>query len=272
MLITFSPSAFRLTFQRSSLYCFKYRSCSTSQTRTFFSLPSFPRSTTQDLSTANNLTASDRYSKRGELLIYKETNRLPYTKKQLYAVIADVEKYPHFVPYCLRSNLLSSRALEGHENKRGQDHEPKPWIHGGYSGETHFLESEFVIGYKTFEERYTSHVECRKWEMIKATATHSSLFKHLTSTWKFRSPQEISPKQSLAGNPESSYVSLQLAFTPSPSQPTVGEFFWKSTSERMVLAFESRLEQVYGKQTNEFSHQSQGSLNKSVTELYAQHQ
>ncbi|EGF97213.1 uncharacterized protein MELLADRAFT_29988, partial [Melampsora larici-populina 98AG31] len=145
-----------------------------------------------------------------------------YSKKQLYTVIADVEAYPQFVPYCLGSNLISYKALKG-------------------SG-------TLVVGYKAFEERYTSQVECRKWEMVKATAGDSPLFKYLTSTWTFRSPEEISSKTLPTRDDYSTYVSLQLAFAfASPLHAAVGEYFWKSVSEKMVLAFERRVEEVYGK-------------------------
>ncbi|KAG0148725.1 hypothetical protein CROQUDRAFT_654563 [Cronartium quercuum f. sp. fusiforme G11] len=220
-----------------------------SSTRSLFSWPSSSSSSPSGgISDINNL--KDGHSKRGDLLIYKETKRLPYTNQQLYEVIANVEAYPQFVPYCIGSNLLSYRSLNSkidssssstqnvHQNK-------KPWIQGKHLGESYMLESELVVGFKTFEERYTSHVECRKWDMVKASASHSALFKCLNSTWTFRPINELS---SNVPNTPLTEVSLYLAFAfTSPLHAAIGELFWKKVSERMVLAFEGRLMEVYSK-------------------------
>lgn len=255
--MAFIESVLRLTGKPAYQLCIKPYGCAMSGTRGFFSLPSFPRATQTTpheigKGEVDHLSAQDRYRKRGDVLIYKETKRLPYSKKQLYSVIADIEAYPQFVPYCLGSKLISHKALKesGATNQVNKD--VKPWMHGGYAGETHLLEQELVVGFKAFEERYTSQVECRKWEMVKATAGDSPLFKCLTSTWTFRSPEEISSKQLPTRLDDSTYVSLQLAFAfASPLHAAVGEFFWKSVSEKMVLAFEKRVEEVYGKSTQE---------------------
>lgn len=223
--------------------------------RSFFSLPSFPPSTpnVDEVRGVNDLSVKDRYTKQGDLLVYKETKRLPYTKEQLYKVIADVEAYDQFVPYCTGSNLYSVKAL-GEEGSASSMMTQgfRAWLEEGYSGQTHLLESELVVGFKGLEEKYTSWVECRKWDMVKSTASQSGLFKHLSSTWTFKSPSEISFPQSVLDSTdhdvESTYISLHLAFAfANPIHAAVGELFWKAVSERMVSAFEKRVFQVYGK-------------------------
>ncbi|MBW0511146.1 hypothetical protein O181_050861 [Austropuccinia psidii MF-1] len=226
--------------------------------RTFFSLPSFPPSTDSnqhEVRSPEDLKVKDRYSKQGDLLVYKETKRLPYTKEQLYNVIADVDAYPQFVPYCTASTLFSCKSLgEGATSPASlsQINRNKPWIEGGYSGQTFLLESQLSVGFKSFQEHYTSSVECRKWDMVKASASNSTLFKHLTSTWTFKSPAEISfPQVVLEKNDPSqstsTYISLNLSFAfASPLHAAVGELFWKAVSERMVSAFETRVKSVYG--------------------------
>ncbi|EGF97214.1 uncharacterized protein MELLADRAFT_28975, partial [Melampsora larici-populina 98AG31] len=173
-----------------------------------------------------------------------------YSKKQLYTLIADVEAYPQYLPYCLGSKVISHKALNESESTDQVNKDVQPWMQGGYAGETHLIQQELVIGFKAFEERYISQVECRKWEMVKATAGDSPLFKCLTSTWTFRSPEEISSKKLPARDDgsTSTYISLQLAFAfASPLHAAVGEYFWKSVSEKMLLAYLGRIEKVYGK-------------------------
>ncbi|KAG0145284.1 hypothetical protein CROQUDRAFT_658853 [Cronartium quercuum f. sp. fusiforme G11] len=127
-----------------------------------------------------------------------------------------------------RSDLLIYKETKPLNNK-------KSWIQDKNLGESYMLESELVIGSKTFEERYTSH----------ASASHSVLFKCLNSTWTFHSINELS---SNAPNTPLTEVSLHLAFAfTSPLHAAIGELFWKKVSERMVLAFEGRLMEVYSK-------------------------
>jgi len=259
----FATSLFQLGCgaRPASLACFPRQtrilpSAKLSLSRTFFSLPSFPPSTPSESEVhgVEDLSVKDRYSKKGDLLVYKETKRLPYTKEQLYGVIADVELYPEFVPFCTGSNLYSVKTLsDSSSSERPKDTRAKPWLEAGYSGETHLLESELAVGFKSFEEKYISHVECRKWDTVKATASHSKLFKHLTSTWTFKSPAEISFPQSVLqttdpSHTNSTYISLHLAFAfSSPVHAAISELFWKAVSERMVSSFEARVQQVHGR-------------------------
>ncbi|KAA1090957.1 hypothetical protein PGT21_019090 [Puccinia graminis f. sp. tritici] len=227
--------------------------------RTFFDLPSFPPSkpSESEVQSVEDLYAKDRlFSKKGDLLVYKETKRLPYTKEQLYGVIADVEAYPQFVPFCTGSNVYSVETLgDSSSSERPKDNRARPWLEGGYSGEIHLLQKELSVGFKGIEEKYISHVECRKWDTVKATASNSKLFKHLTSTWTFKSPAEISFPQSVlqTNDPSSSnstYISLHLAFAfASPVHAAISELFWKAVSERMVSSFEARVRQVHGRPT-----------------------
>lgn len=93
--------------------------------------------------------------------------------------------------------------------------------------------------------------------MLQASASQSSLFKSLDSTWTFHSPQEIlnsksqpdplSTSSSSTTSTPMGYASLLLAFAfASPLHAAIGEMFWKTISEEMVKAFEKRLFQVYG--------------------------
>ena len=68
---------------------------------------------------------------------HSESRILPYTADFIYAIVADVERYPEFVPWCAGLRIL----------KR----EPAPF------GEVMWAET--LIGYKTLRERYTSRVE-----------------------------------------------------------------------------------------------------------------
>src|SRR5438045_8935365 len=78
-----------------------------------------------------------RGNKSTRLPAHSESRILPYTPDFIYAIVADVERYPEFVPWCAGLRILGR--------------EPMPW------GEV--LWAETLVGYKALRERYMSRVE-----------------------------------------------------------------------------------------------------------------
>ena len=90
---------------------------------------------------------------------HAERRVLPYTPKQLYRLVAEVEKYPEFLPWCLAARV--------------REREPK------------VIYADLVIGFKMFCEGFTSRVDldeaaCR----IDVTYTKGP-FKYLNNHWCF---------------------------------------------------------------------------------------
>lgn len=67
---------------------------------------------------------------------HTETRILPYPAELMFEVVADVERYPEFLPWCTGLRVLS-RAKEG---------------------ENDILIAEMLVGYRALRERYTSRV------------------------------------------------------------------------------------------------------------------
>lgn len=81
----------------------------------------------------------------------------------MYAVVADVERYPEFLPWCTALRV-KSRTREG---------------------EKEIALAEMVVGFKGFRERYTSRVAIDpKAHTISVTQTEG-VFKHLNTDWRF---------------------------------------------------------------------------------------
>ena len=40
---------------------------------------------------------------------FKDRKLLPYTSKQLYSIVIEVEKYPDFLPWCIGSKVIDKR-------------------------------------------------------------------------------------------------------------------------------------------------------------------
>lgn len=74
-----------------------------------------------------------------------------YSPEQLYAVVAAVDLYEDFLPWCQRSEIL----------RRHPD--------GSF-------DAELEIGFKFLVESYVSHVELNKPKYIKVTLTHIFFF------------------------------------------------------------------------------------------------
>lgn len=93
--------------------------------------------------------------------VYEERRVMGYSPEQMFAVVAAVDLYEDFVPWCQRS-----RIIRRHEN-------------GSF-------DAELEIGFKFLVESYVSHVEMEKPKYIKTTASESGLFDHLINVWEFK--------------------------------------------------------------------------------------
>ncbi|KAJ7283690.1 dehydrase and lipid transport-domain-containing protein, partial [Mycena rebaudengoi] len=167
---------------------------------------------------------------------YHEEKSLPYTRQQLYSVVADVASYKHFIPFCSASRVLSTT---------GPTQIPT------------LLDAELTVQFLAFKESYVSRVTCTPLESVKAVASSSTpLFKTLTTTWRFQSippsastPPAAGDSLSLRQSTDSSptLVSLDLAFAfANPLHATVSSAFFGQVSKLMVNAFEQRCADVYG--------------------------
>jgi coenzyme Q-binding protein COQ10 len=73
------------------------------------------------------------------------------TQKELYAVVADVQSYPHFLPFCTSARIISSVS--------------KPTSNPDISIKC--MEAELSVGFMGFTESYTSEVTCTPYESVQ---------------------------------------------------------------------------------------------------------
>ncbi|XP_068651067.1 uncharacterized protein [Aristolochia californica] len=143
---------------------------------------------------------------------YEERRVMGYSPEQLFAVVAAVDLYEDFLPWCQRSQII----------KRNEDGS---------------LDAELEIGFKFLVESYTSHVELKKPERIKSTVSDSGLFDHLINIWEFN-PGPVPGTCDL-------YFYVDFKFQ-SPLYRQVASMFFKEVVTRLVGSFSDRCRLIYG--------------------------
>ncbi|HEY4941328.1 MAG TPA: type II toxin-antitoxin system RatA family toxin [Rhizomicrobium sp.] len=98
---------------------------------------------------------------------HSETRIVPYTADLMFAVVADVEKYPQFLPWVVALRVLTR------ENVKERD----------------VLTAEMAVGYGALREKYTSRVILDRAARTIDVAQTSGPFKQLENHWRF-TPRE----------------------------------------------------------------------------------
>ena len=133
---------------------------------------------------------------------------LPYTPEQMYALVADIERYPEFLPWCVAARIRERRA--------------------------DFVSADLVIGFKMFRERFTSNVKLNPPGRIDVTYAEGQ-FRYLNNHWSF----ERAP----GGCRIDFFVDFE--FKSRLLQKMIEVLFGEAV-RRMVTAFEGRARQLYG--------------------------
>ncbi len=142
--------------------------------------------------------------------IHAEKRKIAYSPEEMFELVADVEKYPQFLPWCVAARVT----------KKDEDE----------------VLAELVIGYKMFRERFSSRVTLDHPQRIDV-AYFEGPFKYLDNHWIFRPLEE--------GKCEIDFF-VDFEFRSVLLQRVIGLVFNEAV-RIMVRAFEKRAVQVYGK-------------------------
>lgn len=138
---------------------------------------------------------------------HTEEITLPYTPEQLYALVAQVEKYPEFIPWC-----TAARVREKTDEN---------------------LLADLVVGFKGITENYTSRVHLKVNEIDVEYV--NGPFSVLENNWKFTPTAN--------GTKINFYLKFQ--FKSQLLQALIGGLFEKAV-HKMVSAFTERAKKLYG--------------------------
>ncbi|KAJ1909419.1 hypothetical protein IWQ60_011179 [Tieghemiomyces parasiticus] len=163
---------------------------------------------------------------------YTEQQILPFSPAQVYKVVADVDRYSAFVPWCARSAYhrrptATIRPCSVPEAK-------------GVSVRHIVDQADLEVGFQAFKERYTSIVTQEEPWRVEAVSRQSDLFRLLRTNWEFV-PYPLA-------KPDSQRClvrfSIQFQFN-SPIYAQVSGLFFDQVCKQMVNAFKQRCHDVY---------------------------
>jgi coenzyme Q-binding protein COQ10 len=142
--------------------------------------------------------------------VHTEKRMLPYAPAQVFDMIADVERYPEFLPWC-----IACRKTETFDDG---------------------FEADLAIGFKMVRERFTSRITLTPPGSIEVSYRRGP-FSRLHNEWHF----------SPAADGKSTEIDfrLEFEFRSRILQKLIGVLFEEAV-RRMVSAFEARAAELYG--------------------------
>ncbi|SNB61098.1 coenzyme Q-binding protein COQ10 [Arboricoccus pini] len=141
--------------------------------------------------------------------VHSEKRRLPYTPEQVFNVVAEVDKYPEFLPWCKACRITRRQ------------------------GDVFF--ADLIVSFKVYRERFTSKVVLDHPRQIDVEYIDGP-FRYLKNRWRFEEDGE-------GGCIVDFFVDFE--FKSRILQGLIGLLFNEAV-QRMVRAFEERANELYG--------------------------
>ncbi|EAV44031.1 type II toxin-antitoxin system RatA family toxin [Roseibium aggregatum] len=146
---------------------------------------------------------------------FSSDHKVNHKAEEMFRLVADVERYPEFVPLCQDLHVRGRKELDG--------------------GRT-VLVADMTVAYKLFKETFTSRVELRPQERTILVEYLDGPFKHLENRWTFEDAGEDACTVGF-------YISYE--FRSKTLGSLMGVMFEKAF-RKFSSAFEARADQVYG--------------------------
>jgi len=140
---------------------------------------------------------------------HAEKRHLPYSQKQLFDLVAEVDRYPEFLPWCTACRITRRE------------------------GDSFY--ADLIVRFKVFSERFASKVTLHDYDQIDVEYIDGP-FRYLNNHWRFV-PQDD-------GSCVIDFF-VDFEFRSRMLQALIGLLFNEAVS-RMVGAFEARARALYG--------------------------
>ena len=148
--------------------------------------------------------------------MFQTRRRVPFTPRQMFDLVADVEKYPQFLPLC------EALTVKGRERE----------------GDTDIVVARMTVGYMAIHETFTSRVVLDAPKLLVLAAVvpgESGPFSQLDNRWSFTSAP---------GGCDVDFT-INYALKSLALQMLVGGLFDRAF-RRYAEAFEARAHAIYG--------------------------
>jgi coenzyme Q-binding protein COQ10 len=139
----------------------------------------------------------------------RETRRLPYSAEQMFDLVADVARYPEFLPWVVGTRIRSDSETE--------------------------MVAEMLVGFKALREKFTSKVLKDRPSSIEVIYLDGPM-KDLDNRWTFAAAE--------GGGCEIEFE-VRFTFRNRIFEALAGQYFDRAF-RKMVGAFEARAEELYG--------------------------
>lgn len=146
---------------------------------------------------------------------FRTTRRVPHTPQEMFDLVADVERYPEFLPLCTGLRVL----------RRARD------------SDADVLVAEMSVGYKKIAERFATRVALDREKLSIHVSYIDGPFRYLENRWSFL-PDANGCLVEFAIDYEFRSIALGLL---------MGAMFDRAF-RRFTDAFETRADDVYGRE------------------------
>ena len=141
---------------------------------------------------------------------HAEQRRLPYRPEQLFELVADIERYPEFLPWCVGCRVTRREGT--------------------------VIWGDLIVGFKLFRERFVSKVTLARPNRIDVEYIDGP-FRYLNNHWVFN------PEEGGEATRIDFYVDFEFR---SRALQAVARAAFNEAVKRMVRAFEIRAHEIYG--------------------------
>lgn len=138
-----------------------------------------------------------------------EVRRLPYSAEQMFDLVADVDRYPEFLPWVAATRVRSDSDTE--------------------------MVADMLVAFKALREKFASRVEKRRPEVIKVHYIDGPL-SDLDNLWRFK---PVGPAACEVD------FRVDFRFRNALFEKLAGQYIDRAF-RKMVSAFESRAAELYG--------------------------
>lgn len=144
---------------------------------------------------------------------FEKQHKVNHSADNMFALVADIEKYPEFVPMCEGLTIRDTRERDGKT----------------------LLVADMTAGYKAVKETFTSQVLLKPDEMIIEAKYIDGPFKHLDNRWTF-----------IEGDAHSSTIDFYIDYSfKNPALGLLMGSMFERAFAKFTQSFEQRADEIY---------------------------